>query len=41
MQKIISVAIKERSLFHDLWQQHKRVKTMEISETWTDIYDGG
>ena len=37
MQKI-SVGINE-SDFYQLWQQHKQLKTMEMNEDWSDIYD--
>ena len=28
----------ERSDFYELWQQHKQLKTTEISEAWPDIF---
>ena len=31
----------EKSDFYELWQQHKQLKTMEISETWSDTFDEG
>ena len=30
---------KGKSAFYKLWQQHKQLKTMEMSEDWRDIYD--
>ena len=27
--------------FYELWQQHKQLKTMEMSEAWPDIYNEG
>ena len=37
MRKIYSVGTNERD-FDELWQQHKRLKIMEMNETWPDIY---
>ena len=31
----------EKSDFYGLWQQHKLLKTMEVSEVWPDTYDKG
>ena len=28
-----------KSYFYELWQHHKQLKTMEISEAWPDTYD--
>ena len=28
-----------RSDFYEIWQQHKQLKTMEMSEAWSDTYD--
>ena len=30
---------KQKSNFSQLWQQHKQLKTMQMSEAWPDIYD--
>ena len=30
---------KQKSDFYELWQQHKQMKTMEMSETWSDVYN--
>ena len=30
---------KQKSGFYELWQQHKLLKTMEMSEVWPDTYD--
>ena len=30
-----------KSHFYELWQQHKQLKTMEMSEAWPDIYNEG
>ena len=27
--------------FYGLWQLHKQLKTMEMSEAWPDTYDEG
>ena len=32
---------KQKTDFYELWQQHKQLKTTEISEAWPDIYDEG
>ena len=32
IQKIYSVGTKEKSDFYELWQQHKQLKTMEMSK---------
>ena len=29
----------ERNKLYGIWQQHKQLKTMEFSETWSDIYN--
>ena len=39
--EIYSVGIDEKSDFYELWQQHQLLKTMEMSEVWTDTYDEG
>ena len=39
MQKIYYVGTNEKSDFYELWQQHKQLRTIEMSETWPDIYD--
>ena len=31
----------KRSDFYELWQQHKQLKTMDMSEACPDIYDEG
>ena len=31
----------QKSDFYELWQQHKWLETMKISEGWPDIYDEG
>ena len=28
-----------KSDFYELWQQHKQLKTMEMSEAWLDTFD--
>ena len=32
---------KKKKDFYELWQQHKQLKTMEMSEAWPDTYDEG
>ena len=32
---------KRKNDFYELWQQHKQLKTMEMSEAWPDIYNEG
>ena len=33
---------KQKNYVHELWQQHKQLKTMEISsEAWPDVYNEG
>ena len=34
-----SVGENKNSDFYELWQQHKQLKIMEMSEAWPDIYD--
>ena len=29
----------EKSDIHELWQQHKHLKTMEMSEAWPDTFN--
>ena len=36
---ILFVQIKKKNDFYELWQQHKLLKTMEMSEVWSDTYD--
>ena len=33
---IYSVGTNKRSVFYELWQQHKLLKIMEMSEIWPD-----
>ena len=33
--------MNEISDFYELWQQHKQLKTMEMSEVWPDTYEEG
>ena len=35
----LNFTLDSEDLFYELWQQHKQLKTMEMSETWPDIYD--
>ena len=30
---------KQKNNFSQLWQQHKQLKTMQMSQAWPDIYD--
>ena len=32
---------KQKSAFYELWQQHKQLKNMDMSEAWLDTYDEG
>ena len=36
---IYSVDKIEKKDFYELWQQHKQLKKMEMSEVWPDTYD--
>ena len=38
-KEIYAVATKEKIDFYELWQQHKQVKTMAMSEAWPDTYN--
>ena len=33
------IKILKKSYFYELWQQHKQLETMEMSETWRDSFD--
>ena len=33
--------VTEKNDFHELWLQHKLLKTMEVSEAWSDNFDEG
>ena len=35
------VSTNKKSDFYELQQQHKQLKTMEVSEAWPDTYDEG
>ena len=35
----LSFWYKQKSDFYELWQQHKQLKTMEMSEAWRDTFD--
>ena len=37
----LSFWYKQKSDIYELWQQHKQLKTMEMSETWPDIFYEG
>ena len=37
----LSIWYKQKSDFYELWQQHKLLKTMEMSEAWPDIFYEG
>ena len=39
INKIFSVGKNEKNDFFEIWQQHKLLKTMEMSEVWPDTYD--
>ena len=41
IQKIYSVDTNEKSDFYELWQHHKQLKTMKMSEAWPDTYNKG
>ena len=38
--QIYSFGTNKESDFFELWQQHKHLKTMDMSEAWPDAYDG-
>ena len=40
MQKIFYVSSNKRKDFHELWEQRKQLKTMEMNEASPAIYDG-
>ena len=37
----LSFEYKQKSDLYELWQQHKQLKTIEMSETWPDTFDEG
>ena len=37
-QKIYPFGTNKKSDSHELWKQHKWLKTMKISEAWPDIF---
>ena len=39
--KDISVGKNKKSDFYELWQQHRQLRRMEMSEALHDIYDEG
>ena len=41
MQTLLYYSLGEskNSDFYELWQQHKQLKIMEMSEAWPDIYE--
>ena len=41
IQKIYFVGTNKRSNFYELWQQHKQLKTMEMSQASPDTYNEG
>ena len=41
MHKIFYVSSNKRKDFHELWEQHKQLKTMEMNEALPAIYDEG
>ena len=38
---LYKVGINENSDFYELWQQHKKLKTMEMNEAWYDFFYEG
>ena len=38
MAEIYPFGRNEKSDFYELWQQHKQLKTMEMSEAWPNIF---
>ena len=41
LRRLILLVQTKKSDFCELWQQHKQLKTMELSEAWPDIYSLG
>ena len=41
IKKIYSVGTKKKSDFFELWQLHKQLKTMEMSQAWPNTFDKG
>ena len=41
LPELYSVGTNKKSDFYELWQQHRQLKTMEMSEAWADIYYEG
>ena len=41
IQKIYSVGTNDKKDFYELRQQHKQLKTIEMSEAWPDIFYEG
>ena len=37
----LSFWYKQKSDFYEVWQQHKQLKTMEMSEAWLDTFNEG
>ena len=37
----LSFTYKQKSDFYELWQLHKQLKTMEMSEAWPDTFNEG
>ena len=35
------VGANKKSDFYEIWQQHKQLKTMEMSKAWPETYDEG
>ena len=33
----LSFSYKQKNDFYELWQEHKQLKTMQMSEAWPDI----
>ena len=37
----LNFTLDSQDLFYELWQQHKQLKTMEMSKVWLDTHDEG
>ena len=41
MQIIYPFGTNEKSDFYELWQHHKQLETMKMSEAWPNSFDEG
>ena len=41
LKRLILLVQIKKSDFYEIWQQHKQLVIMEMSDTWPDIYNKG